>query len=610
MAGWGIGLGAFAGGLQQGIGLGQQIQNNRLTNEMNRLKLQDMQRTADTNKQYDALGAEAQTDYDSAVQAGEADPEHADDWFAKNYAPKIEAAHLANNDVEGAAKWKAWADDAGTKKTIRHMGMLIGTLHDGNNTGDYEGFEKQFGNFYKSLPSDVQKRMGKFEGFRAETDENGQFVATASFTDDKGKEHIFSWDSPQQLTQTIEGWANPSQLYTETMKGAESAKKFQADIAEYRTKKGIDLQFANAERAAGLKGRTPQERYAAAQEVLTKASVDGKPPSDAEVRAYLAGQDAYATSTAPGIGGAAQPSSDSNQPAPTQKLIVNQKTGQVVQPPAPSASRAAAAEAAKPNPMPANPAAVTAPPPAAAQPAEAPGGQAAQASPPWWQRAAATAARNVVNYGNTGYVAGHPPEPEAPTAPAPQQDMAPIYAKLQAAPAGPAWWQNAAGVAAPSAAASPAAPVPGVQPAQPNAPAVGPAPAAAATPQADPLARQVGLGSNAQTAHNAAPLYVVTPTAPDGMIRQGNIDLNRRPSVKNADGSVSTVRSITIATPDGKAVLIPTVVGNHVVSNEEAIKHFQQTGENLGIFKDEASADRYAEALHEQQTKLRPARRH
>ena len=36
-----------------------------------------------------------------------------------------------------------------------------------------------------------------------------------------------TWDNPQALTQTIEGWANPSQLYSETMKGAESAKKFQ-----------------------------------------------------------------------------------------------------------------------------------------------------------------------------------------------------------------------------------------------------------------------------------------------------------------------------------------------------------------------------------------------
>lgn len=88
--------------------------------------------------------------------------------------------------------------------------------------------------------------------------------------------------------------------------------------------------------------------------------------------------------------------------------------------------------------------------------------------------------------------------------------------------------------------------------------------------------------------------------SPDGLVSPGNIDLTQRPIVHNTDGSISTVRSISIGT-DGGEVLIPTVVNGRVVSNEQAIQHYKQTGENLGTFQGVAQADAYAEALHRQQ---------
>lgn len=91
------------------------------------------------------------------------------------------------------------------------------------------------------------------------------------------------------------------------------------------------------------------------------------------------------------------------------------------------------------------------------------------------------------------------------------------------------------------------------------------------------------------------------PTDAVGLIRPGNINLRARPIVKNRDGSVSTVRSITITDDQGRAVLIPTVVGGKVVSNDDAITHYKATGENLGTFSSESAADSYAQQLHESQ---------
>lgn len=87
----------------------------------------------------------------------------------------------------------------------------------------------------------------------------------------------------------------------------------------------------------------------------------------------------------------------------------------------------------------------------------------------------------------------------------------------------------------------------------------------------------------------------------EGMTEPGNIDLSNRPQVKNEDGTVSTVRSMSFQGVDGKEVLIPTVVDGKVVSDEEAISHYRRTGEHLGKFETPEQATAYAQALHKQQ---------
>lgn len=110
-----------------------------------------------------------------------------------------------------------------------------------------------------------------------------------------------------------------------------------------------------------------------------------------------------------------------------------------------------------------------------------------------------------------------------------------------------------------------------------------------------------------KSARQVAPIYVVGK--PAGMIDAGNINLAARPVVKNKDGSISTVNSMSFQEEkNGPEILIPTVVGNRVVSPKEAIAHYHATGEHLGKFKTPDEATAYAQSLHEQQDKLYSSR--
>lgn len=97
-------------------------------------------------------------------------------------------------------------------------------------------------------------------------------------------------------------------------------------------------------------------------------------------------------------------------------------------------------------------------------------------------------------------------------------------------------------------------------------------------------------------------LFDNQPTNAAGLLTPGNINLHSRPVVRNADGSISTVRSASFSDEDGRNVLIPTVIeGRGVVPMDQAIQHYRQTGQHLGVFDTPENADAYAQSLHEMQ---------
>lgn len=95
----------------------------------------------------------------------------------------------------------------------------------------------------------------------------------------------------------------------------------------------------------------------------------------------------------------------------------------------------------------------------------------------------------------------------------------------------------------------------------------------------------------------------VRATNPYNALVPGNLDLANRPRVKNADGSVSTIRSMG-ANFDGKEMLLPTVSEDgRIMSDDEAAQTYLSSGRNLGQFRNELDSDRAAQQMHEDQAR-------
>lgn len=86
-----------------------------------------------------------------------------------------------------------------------------------------------------------------------------------------------------------------------------------------------------------------------------------------------------------------------------------------------------------------------------------------------------------------------------------------------------------------------------------------------------------------------------------GLKALGNVDLNNRPVVRNSDGSISTIKSMSFGNDQGE-VLVPMVADEgRVMTPEETIKRYNLTGKHLGVFDDPESATAYGEILHRAQ---------
>jgi hypothetical protein len=84
----------------------------------------------------------------------------------------------------------------------------------------------------------------------------------------------------------------------------------------------------------------------------------------------------------------------------------------------------------------------------------------------------------------------------------------------------------------------------------------------------------------------------------------GNIDLLNRPEVPNPEGGISTVLSMGVGEDGGIEVLIPRVVGERILSPEDAIAHYVKSGEHLGKYGSIPAADAAAQQIHIEQEAL------
>lgn len=88
-----------------------------------------------------------------------------------------------------------------------------------------------------------------------------------------------------------------------------------------------------------------------------------------------------------------------------------------------------------------------------------------------------------------------------------------------------------------------------------------------------------------------------------GELERGNIDIGKRPAVKNKDGTTSTIRSMSF-NEGGQQILLPSLTDEGAqLTEQQAIDAYRATGRHLGKFDSPENATAFAKRLSNEQGK-------
>lgn len=256
-ANFGIGLGAFAQGLTNGMQLGRQVRDARNDNKMRKAREQGMaDAKAARSSAIDSLiqtgsapnadntmtvptyqvGGQSFADEGSARKAAEGKVGSLDDYYQRVAAPKIYEQYL-EIDPEKAEAWRAWNEQKQVKAGQRHWAQAVMKA----NMGDFDGFGQELVKAYntrgyfedgtevkdwKTLKDDKGNITGAQLTFKGP--DGKEFSQVINGMDDAYRVGAFMM-SPENVFNT--GWSEIQAAKKAQIEMAKEDRKFQRDVA-------------------------------------------------------------------------------------------------------------------------------------------------------------------------------------------------------------------------------------------------------------------------------------------------------------------------------------------------------------------------------------------
>lgn len=293
-ANFGIGIGAFAQGLQGGIQLGKQIKSEIQQNKIDKAKEEGMKAAKEArNTAIDSLvqtggapnaentmtvptyqvGDKTYADQGSARKAAESQVGDISEFYNKVAAPKI-YEQMLEIDPEKAAAWKEFTDSQGFKAGMRHWSTAVARAH----AGDFEGAGNALLKAYNARGYLDDGTTAT--AFTPNKDEQGNIHgATITFKGPDGKEYQQSFNGTDDLLKVGVGMLAPEKVFDFYHQERTARLKAEAEVGKENRKFQRDVYLGDR-KAAQAKELQSQRDDSAMQRTVTGKQMDAATKSD------------------------------------------------------------------------------------------------------------------------------------------------------------------------------------------------------------------------------------------------------------------------------------------------------------------------------------------
>lgn len=331
----GIGLGGFVDGLEKGSKFRERREQRARDKIVQERQDTEYNRAVKERDDIAAINAQAQTEFKSRVDSGQAKPDQFDTFWNDYALPKLKNTYLAQGNIEMADRVQKWGESEDTRAgaklamsalTKAQTGDVAGALADAQEAGKRKGY---LSHGYEIMGQDtIVDPSGQLQGYRLQ------------MKGPDGKE--ITQDLPLgQVPKLIATYLNPEAAWQSQIAAQQEEGKRKTDLQTYKDKKEIDQQY----KTDGDKNRG--DAITALRKRMDGGLAGDEPKFDdlpREEQEKLISQEIELQSGQPGLGGS------TGAPAPTgssgRKVLVDTATGQPV---APARSQAAPAERPAPR---------------------------------------------------------------------------------------------------------------------------------------------------------------------------------------------------------------------------------------------------------------------